>query len=172
MTIRRLTPADAAAYRALMLEAYARHPDAFTSTASERAALPLGWWQARLDPSTQAEQIVLGAFDDDSLVGAAGLLFETREKSRHKSTLFGMYVASGARQSGHGRGLVDGLLHEAAAREGVKLVQLTVTEGNVAAQTLYESCGFRPFGVEPFAVALGPRFLSKVHMWCPVAPLA
>jgi hypothetical protein len=49
MPIRRLVPDDAQAYRALMLEAYERHPDAFTSTATERAALPLSWWEARLD---------------------------------------------------------------------------------------------------------------------------
>ena len=54
---------------------------------------------------------------------------------------------------------------------GLKVVQLTVTEGNAAAQTLYEHCGFVSFGVEPFAVALGSIFLSKVHMWCPVGSL-
>lgn len=173
MSIRRLTPVDAAAYRALMLEAYARHPDAFTSTVAEREALPLAWWTSRLDASPQAPQVVLGAFDAMGLLaGAAGLLFEPREKSRHKANLFGMYVAPAARQSGFGRQLVLGLLAQAAAREGVKLVQLTVTEGNHAAQALYERCGFAAFGVEPFAIAQGGTFLSKVHMWRAVAALA
>jgi ribosomal protein S18 acetylase RimI-like enzyme len=173
VSIRRLTPDDAAAYRALMLEAYARHPGAFTSTAAEREALPLSWWTSRLDVSPQAPQVVLGAFDDMGLLaGAAGLLFESGEKSRHKAKLFGMYVVPAARQSGFGRQLVVGLLAEAAAREGVKLVQLTVTQGNDAAQALYERCGFAAFGIEPFAVAQGGTFLSKVHMWRAVAALA
>jgi RimJ/RimL family protein N-acetyltransferase len=173
MTVRRLLPSDAAAYRALMLEAYARHPDAFTSSAEERAALPLAWWQARLDPSAQATQIVFGAFDDQGLLaGAAGLQFEPREKARHKADLFGMYIAPAARQGGMGRRLVMALLDTARARPGVKLVQLTVTEGNAAAQGLYERCGFVSFGVEPFAVALDGAYLSKVHMWCAVAPLS
>jgi ribosomal protein S18 acetylase RimI-like enzyme len=171
MTIRRLFPADAKAYRALMLEGYARHPDAFTSTAAEREALPLSWWQKRLDASAAAEQVVFGAFDGDVLAGAAGLQFQAREKARHKADLFGMYVAPAARGAGFGRQLVLALLDEAAAREGVRIVQLTVTEGNAAAQTLYERCGFRPFGVEPFAVALAGTYLSKVHMWCAVAAL-
>jgi len=165
MTVRRLLPADAAVYRALMLEAYVRHPDAFTSSAEERAALPLAWWEARLDESPRAGQVVLGAFDGDRLAGAAGLEFESRAKARHKAHLFGMYVAPDARTGGHGRQLVQGLLDVAAAREGVKLVQLTVTEGNAAAQSLYERCGFAVFGVEPFAVALDGRYLSKCHMW-------
>ncbi|WP_431276390.1 N-acetyltransferase family protein [Variovorax ureilyticus] len=171
MTIRRLLPADAEAYRALMLEGYARHPDAFTSTATEREALPLSWWEKRLDASPAAEQVVFGVFVGDVLAGAAGLQFQAREKARHKADLFGMYVVPSARGAGFGRQLVLALLDEAAAREGVRVVQLTVTEGNAAAQTLYAHCGFTPFGVEPFAVALGGVYLSKVHMWCAVAAL-
>ena len=41
MPVERLRPADAADYRALMLDAYARRPDAYTSTVAEREALPL-----------------------------------------------------------------------------------------------------------------------------------
>lgn len=172
MAARLLLPVDAEAYRALMLEAYARHPEAFTSSVEERAALPLAWWQRRLDASPQATQWVLGAFDGGRLVGAAGLEFETRGKARHKATLFGMFVASDARQGGFGRRLVDGVLDLAASRDGVKLVQLTVTEGNAAAQGLYARCGFEVFGIEPFAVALEGRYLAKVHMWRAIAPLA
>ncbi len=171
MTVRRLLPTDAEPYRTLMLDGYERHPDAFTSSVAERGALPLSWWQKRLDPAPLAEQVVLGAFDGERLVGAAGLQFEPREKARHKANLFGMYVAPGSRQGGFGRRLVLAVLEEAASREGVKVVQLTVTEGNAPARTLYEDCGFQAFGVEPFAVALGGVFLSKVHMWRAVAPL-
>jgi ribosomal protein S18 acetylase RimI-like enzyme len=48
----------------------------------------------------------------------------------------------------------------------VKVVQLMVTHGNHAAQALYEECGFVQFGLEPFAVAVGDGYVSKVHMWC------
>ena len=46
--VRRLVPADAVAYRARMLDAYERHPGAFTSTVAERGALPLRFWEERL----------------------------------------------------------------------------------------------------------------------------
>jgi ribosomal protein S18 acetylase RimI-like enzyme len=165
LTIRRLVPADALAYRALMLEAYERHPDAFTSSRSERAALPSTWWEARLAVRPQAPDMVLGAFQDNQLAGVAGLSFESREKARHKATLFGMYVPTKFRQRGLGRQLVLAALEQAQARRGVTIVQLTVTHGNTAAQVLYEKCGFVQFGLEPFAVAIGPEFVSKVHMW-------
>lgn len=165
-TVRRLVPADAPVYRALMQGAYARHPDAFTSSAAERAALPLSWWQARLDPSPDAKEVVLGAFDHDRLAGAAGLRFETREKARHKAQLFGMVVLPERRSAGLGGALVRAALDEARAREGVRLVQLTVTDGNLPAQRLYERFGFVAFGLEPLAVAVGDGHVAKVHMWC------
>lgn len=171
MHIQPLTPDHATPYRALMLEAYELHPDAFTSSASERAALPLSWWQARLRDDPQAPDVVLGAFHDGQLAGVAGLSFEPREKARHKATLFGMYVPAAWRQHGCGRMLVQAALDHARGRAGVLLVQLTVTQGNHAAQGLYQRCGFVPYGVEPFAVAVAGHYVSKVHMWCPVQPL-
>ena len=39
--IERLSPSHAGNYRALMLEAYAAHPDAFTSSVAERERLPM-----------------------------------------------------------------------------------------------------------------------------------
>jgi hypothetical protein len=71
MNIERLTPTHAEAYRTLMLEAYARCPDAFTSSVEERAAMPTAWWAARLADEPQAAEIVLGAFDASRLAGVA-----------------------------------------------------------------------------------------------------
>jgi RimJ/RimL family protein N-acetyltransferase len=163
--IRRLVPADAAAYRTMMLEGYELHPEAFTSTVAERASLPLEWWEARMKDEPGATEMVLGAFRGSRLAGVVGLSFESREKSRPKAHLFGMYVPQRMRKSGVGRGLVLGVL-EHARKRGARLVQLTVTQGNAAAQALYEGCGFVPFGVEPLAMALGEQYVAKVHMWC------
>jgi ribosomal protein S18 acetylase RimI-like enzyme len=80
-----------------------------------------------------------------------------------------MYVAPAFRRRGWGERLVVAALEAARARDGVRLVQLTVTDGNRAAQDLYAACGFVPFGVEPQAVAEDGAFLAKVHMWCALA---
>ena len=166
MSIRRLLPADASAYRALMLEAYAGHPDAFTSSVAERAALPHSWWESRLDPAPRPAAIVLGAFRREQLAGVAGVSFEAREKARHKATLFGMYVGPAYRGEGLGGQLVHAVLAQARMRPDVIVLQLTVTDGNATARALYERCGFVQFGLEPCAVAVGSGFVAKVHMWC------
>ena len=170
MLVLRLTPSHAAAYRALMLEAYELHPDAFTSTVAERGELPLSWWAARMADTPNANEAIFGAFVDGTLAGVAGLRFETREKAAHKATLFGVYVPQPFRKLGVGRGLVDAILNHAKTRSNALLVQLTVTAGNAPALRLYESCGFVPFGDEPLAVRNGSTYLSRIHMWCSLRP--
>ncbi|KPX39820.1 Acetyltransferase, GNAT family [Pseudomonas syringae pv. helianthi] len=165
ITCRRLIPADAVAYRALMLEAYELHPDAFTSDVKQRESLPVEWWERRLDESDTATDVVFAAVEDHQLLGVAGLSVETRKKASHKSSLFGMYVPLTHRNTGIGYQLMSSVLAHARSRPEILVVQLTVTQGNSQAQGLYERMGFVTFGVEPLAVAVGSRFVSKVHMW-------
>ena len=169
-TIRRLVPADAALYRALMLEAYAQAPDAFTSSVAERAALPLAWWEARVADMPDARERVWGAFTAGVLQGVAGLALEQRERTAHKASLFGMYVRPDARSQGLAQQLVAEVLTHAAQSPSLEVVQLTVTESNTAAVQLYTRCGFVSFGAEPYAVRLGDQFLTKLHLWRRVGP--
>jgi GNAT superfamily N-acetyltransferase len=169
--VRRLAPPDASAYRALMLDGYARDPEAFTATVAERAGLALAFWQARVAPGDAAGQVVLGALVDGELAGAVGVAFEQRPKLRHKASLFGMYVAHPARRRGLGRLLVEAALDEARRRAGIVQVQLTVTQGNPAAEALYAQCGFVPYGIEPMAVQSAAGYAAKVHMWRALEPL-
>lgn len=162
MWIERLDASHALAYRELMLEAYDRHPQAFTSSVRERAVMPLSWWEARL---TSKLDVVFGAFEDSRLVGIVGLAFELREKARHKATVFGMYVSAEFRQRGLGHALVQAAIAEAHTHPALKLIQLTVTAGNDAAFNLYQRCGFIQFGLEPLAVRVGEDYFDKIHMW-------
>ena len=79
--------------------------------------------------------------------------------------LVGMFVHESSRGLGAGAALVDAALAAAKARPGVRVVTLTVTEGNGPAVGLYERCGFRRFGLEPMAIATPEGYKSKIHMW-------
>lgn len=168
MIIRPLGEADAPAYRALMLEAYGTYPQAFTSSVAERAAMPLSWWEKRLCSPLDR---VIGGFAGDELAGMVGLAFESREKARHKVTLFGMYVRQAFARQGLGRRLVQAALAQAGQHPQVKLIQLTVTAGNEAAFGLYQQCGFVQYGLEPLAVRVGVEYFDKIHMWCELKDL-
>lgn len=160
--IRQLLSNDAQAYRALMLEAYEAYPQAFTSSVAERAAMPLSWWEKRLDNPLDR---LLGAFEDGRLAGIVGLAFEPREKARHKVTLFGMYVTQPYQHRGLGRQLVEAALAQARRHPRLQLIQLTVTAGNDAALALYQRCGFIQYGLEPLAVRVGDEYFDKIHLW-------
>lgn len=147
-----------------MLHAYEVAADAFTSTPEERAAEPDSWWISRIANPMGFSQ-VFGAFSGDELVGTVTIEFSEKPKTRHKAHLLGMFVNESARGLGAGKALLTKALAAAAARTGVVVVTLTVTEGNVPAVALYEACGFKAFGVEPMAIATSDGYQSKVHMW-------
>jgi len=164
MRVVELEEAHTDSYRALMLGAYADAPDAFTATPEERAAKPLSWWSKRLHDA-EGLSTTLGAFDDASLVGAVTVEFSQRPKTRHKGHVIGMYVAPHARSQGVGRALLEKAIACAAARSHIRVLTLTVTQGNDEAIALYRKLGFVEFGVEPMAIRSGERYHAKVHMW-------
>lgn len=168
MHIAPLTAADAPRYRELMLEAYVEAADAFTSTADERRAQPTSWWIDRIAaPSGLAQSF--GAFEQGQLIGTVALEYSAKPKTSHGALVIGMYVRLAGRRRGAGRGLMQAVVAEARSRPELRLLRLTVTEGNAAAIRLYESLGFSAWGTEPQAICTPSGFRGKVHMWMPLA---
>ena len=163
MHIRPLLARDAPQYRQLMLQAYELAADAFTSTAEERAQEPTSFWVKRIEDPTGLSA-AFGAFDGDALVGTVALEFAAKPKTRHKALVIGMYVVPEARGTGAARSLLAEALAFARQRPGIRLVTLTVTEGNEPAIRLYLQAGFQAWGVEPEAILTPGGFKGKVHM--------
>ncbi len=164
VVIRRLAPEDVSDYRALMLEAYSTEAEAFTSTVHEREMLPLDWWKARVTDKDDAKSVVYGALADGQLVGAVGLYFEQRERTRHKATLYGTFVRPAYRGRGVARRLVAAVVDHARAAPHIRQVLLRVTASNRSAIGLYEAFEFRSFGTEPDANRVGDRFVAVTNM--------
>ena len=167
MQIRLLQASDAAVFQQLRLRALQDHADAFTSSFEEVLQQPLDAAQKRLS-STGTEK-VWGAFEGGVLVGMVGLNQETRRNNRHKAVLVSMVVTREFSRRGIGSALVAAAL-ENATKLGVELVVLTVTDGNHAAQALYENAGFLTFGVEPDAIRVAGGSYGKRHMYLQLAP--
>jgi RimJ/RimL family protein N-acetyltransferase len=166
LEIRRLDPLDAPEYRTLRLRALTEFPLAFTSSFDEEDRKDTAWSARRLaDPQHR----FWGAFVRNEMAGMIGLERKPRQREQHKATVVGMYVAPEHGGQGIGKQLFAALLAE-AQRMGLELLVLTVTEGNTQATRLYESLGFRSFGVEPDAIKVGGRGYGKDHMFLKLTP--
>ncbi len=163
MRIAALTASDAPQYRELMLEAYAQAADAFTSTAEERAQEPLSWWVNRIASASGLSQS-FGAFQAEQLVGTVALEYSAKPKTQHSALVIGMYVKPAARRLGAGAMLMQAAIVAARAKPSLRILRLTVTQGNEAAIRLYESVGFSAWGVEPMAILTPSGYKGKVHM--------
>jgi ribosomal protein S18 acetylase RimI-like enzyme len=105
---------------------------------------------------------VLGAETKDRLVGVAGFYIQDSEKTRHRGTLWGMYVQEEARGNGIARRLVEGIL--AHARQHVEEVALNVWAGNTAAIACYKSAGFIVTAQDVRALKIGDLYFDHLIM--------
>lgn len=167
MQIRRLTPEDAAIYRAMRLEGLQNHPEAFGESAHEFDARSVADIAAMIpaDPASH-KGFILGAFDDNArLAGVVSLSRESFAKRAHKAILWGMYVRPEFRREKLGTQLVNALIAIARAWGDVEQVVLTAATRNQRAVRLYESLGFKSYGREPRALQIEGDHYDQEHMY-------
>jgi GNAT superfamily N-acetyltransferase len=158
ITVRRLTPHEWPAYRALRLRSLADAPHAFGSSLAAEEAWAHELWMARLTAAAVSGR-------DCPLVAEAGgaMLGLVWAKCDADDTgivnLFQMWVAPEARGHGVASALVDQSV--AWARSiGARLVQLGVVCSNQAAIQLYLRKGFANAG-EPEPIRPGAAVLEQ-----------
>ena len=79
MFIRRLMKDDASTFWKLRLLAIQSEPAGFAESAAEHEALGIAGTEARIEAGN-AENFIMGAFDDGQLIGTAGFYREQKEK--------------------------------------------------------------------------------------------
>jgi ribosomal protein S18 acetylase RimI-like enzyme len=104
-------------------------------------------------------------------VGTVAFEYIAKTKTRHKGLIVAMFVHEHFRGQGLARKLMFPAVEHGIARQGLRVLQLEVTQGNTHAERLYQSLGFEPFGVEPMAVWTPDGYRSKVHMWLDLATM-
>ncbi|WP_411234632.1 GNAT family N-acetyltransferase [Marivita sp. S0852] len=147
--IRRLTPKDLSAYRALWAEGLMRVPNAFLFSAEEVRPIPNKDVARMLETS-----LTLGAYDDTvRLVGFVAARRGGPKRVRHMADIGPLYVRAEAERQGYGRALMQALLDE-LRKVGVAQAELVVDVDNTAARALYSSMGFHVFGRRPRSVII------------------
>lgn len=163
--IRRLGPAELAAYKQLRDTMLREHPDAFTSDASEAATLAPQAYFGRLGlDRPEGGVFTLAAWRGAELAGAVSCERDARLKVRHTVHLNAMMVRRAHAGRGIGRALLSAALDACRAAEGVAQVTLSVTAANATAVRLYESAGFVRYSSLADAIRVDGRPLAKDQM--------
>jgi RimJ/RimL family protein N-acetyltransferase len=151
ITYRKLLPDDAKSYREIRLESLRSHPESFDSNYDQQRNLP----KLRLEKEIEqpsGDIFVMGAFDDDALIGICGFIPFGLPDSlgvSNAGTLIQMYVRSTYSGRKIGLNLVKATIETACKLAQVEQIFLGVKQGNPKAIRVYEQAGFQLYEPEP-----------------------
>lgn len=161
--IRQLVVNDCKEFYKIRLLALELHPEAFGTGAEA--------WSAATDEQVQAllqtndrEEFVLGAFENNELIGAIGLKREKKNSVRHKGTVWGLIVHPDFRSNGLGSALVTALIEKAKFQDDLEYVRAVVTNTTANAIDIFASQGFAKYGVEPRGIKQGTTFYDQTYL--------
>ncbi len=161
MIYRILTVEDYPSYNALRGMALDVVPEAFGSTNQEEIPHRKNRFESNV---THQESFIMGAFDDEALVGMVGFLKLEKIKIQHKGIIWGMFVKPHIQGRGIGSKLMKNTLEKAAQINHLQQINLDVNAENQAAIRLYEKMGFIAFGREKNALFVNNKMYDTILM--------
>jgi ribosomal protein S18 acetylase RimI-like enzyme len=105
------------------------------------------FWENSLAAAGRGERIVLGAFDEKSLIGTVTLLLDCAPNQPHRAEIAKMMTRISHRGRGVAKALMSAAERMAVERRRALLVLDTAADGG--ASGLYERLGFQLAGVIP-----------------------
>jgi ribosomal protein S18 acetylase RimI-like enzyme len=161
--IRLLTAADAAEWWQLRHVALETEPHSFVETPEEHLAKSVESTQDYFR-SFNADNFIVGAFDDSELAGMAGFYRQKHAKFHHKGHIWGVYVRGASRRKGVARQMLEEVVRRARMSPGIEQITLTVAAMQAAARELYLSLGFTTYGVEPRSLKINGEHVDDELM--------
>ncbi len=163
MEIRVLGENDAEAWWHLRRLALQDEPHSFAESAEEHEAKTLQETR-EFFRENGPDNFVVGYLEDGQLAGMAGFYREKHTKFRHKGTIWGVYVRQESRRKGIARALLNEIISRVRANAGIEQILLVVAATQQKARSLYESLGFRKYGVEPRSLKIGGEYVDDELM--------
>ena len=77
--------------------------------------------------------------------------------------MWGVYVSPSQRGKGVGKALMLEIIHRARQIAGIEQITL-VASARLPAQKLYESVGFKGYGIEPHSLKIGNDYVDDILM--------
>ncbi|WP_018759964.1 GNAT family N-acetyltransferase [Paenibacillus terrigena] len=162
IVIRVLTPEDAESFRDLRLNALKNNPEAFSANYEDFSNTTLESVRERIQITN--ESFILGAFNNDVLIGMIGFVRERSNKLNHKGNIWGSYVSQEYRGQGIGCKLLNETIYRAKKINGLSQINLGVITFNDAAKRLYETLGFKSYGIEINSMQCNGKYFDEELM--------
>jgi ribosomal protein S18 acetylase RimI-like enzyme len=163
VTLRTITKNDVHEFWRLRLEGLLRNPESFSASYEESVNLSIEFAKDRIGETEQ--NYVIGAFDENnSLAGMAGFRREQTLKLKHKAFIWGVYVTDKYRGQGIGKRMLEEIITRSRQLHDLKLIYLSATANNEPAKRLYQSLGFKTYGIEKNALKVGEAYLDEEWM--------
>ena len=140
------TPRIRAALREILVEVVA-HGGSVSFMHPLAPEVAGAFWEGSLAAAARGERIVLGAFDEERLIGTATLLLDCPPNQPHRAEITKLMT----RVSDRGRGVATALMRaaERAAVERARTLLVLDTASDGGAAALYEGLGFTLAGEIP-----------------------
>lgn len=162
MKIRKLSANDSKAYKSFRLYSLQETPQSFENAANDEAVLTDVEWALRVKHSESS--YIVGAFINSRLIATAGFSRARKEKTRHKSFLWGVFVKQNYRGKGIATKLTQFILDEFKVKKDIDQLQLSVVANNTIALTLYQKLGFQQYGREADAIRVNGTSYDEILM--------
>ncbi|MGF1845389.1 GNAT family N-acetyltransferase [Vibrio clamense] len=162
MEYRKLDASDWEQYKELRLLSLVQSAEAFENSFEDESTLRDEQWISRVTATQSA--FIIGAFDGDVLIGVAGFSQALKEKIKHKSYLWGIFVKQEHRGKYIANDLLSKLVQIAFQNTEISQIQLTVASENEVAISLYEKLGFRKYGTEVDALRINGKSYDEILM--------
>ena len=159
--IRNLEPKDASDFKNLRIYAMQESPRTFSSSVPDEEQRSL---ESIKTMFSSHPSFGLGVFDTHTLIGLARCECTQRIKTKHKADIYGVYIHPEYRGKGLARRLLEQLITQAKAVNGLETLLLSVSEHNAPALALYQSLGFLEWGKEPDAMRHAGESITEVYM--------
>lgn len=160
---RRLLKTDIDSFMNLRLAALQNSPLHFLSTYEEEKISGRQFFEKILSQEDE-KNAIFGAFNNHKLICLVGIYQEIKMKTKHKCTIWGVYISPDFR----GQGIAKLLMQTAIshAKDNMKCAVITLSTGvqNSQAKKLYQSFGFKTWGIEPDAFFMDGKFYDEEHM--------
>lgn len=133
------------------------YPEAFGTSAEE--------WSKTSKENVQAtlnDFLILGAFENE-LIGTIGFKREQRVQVNHKGTIWGFYVNNQFQNKGIGKLLLERMLEELKHYQNLEYVRCIITETNKSAISVFESSGFKRYGLESKGLKIKNTYFDQLY---------